>query len=214
MMNPVQALSAFAFLIFFGITPTQVVVVVNADNEMSVLSALRVAYPEWKPRGIVDVGANSGGWTRAVQAEHLYAGVKTFMVEAFKDNAHYLEDTKKGFKEGIVDFDIAVLSSTDDETIKFHSIPGGFTTGNSIFLENSEHYEEGNAKVDLLKTAKLDTVLKGKMEYVDYLKLDVQVNSWCSNPNPNSWCLLILLDYLILILFFTGGRAGSLEGSN
>lgn len=179
-----KGLSAFAFLIFFGITPPQVVVVVvNADNEMSVLSALRVAYPEWKPRGIVDVGANSGGWTRAVQAEHLYAGVKTFMVEAFKDNAHYLEDTKKGFKEGIVDYDIAVLSSTDDETIKFHSIPGGFTTGNSIFVEKSEHYEEGKAKVDLLKTAKLDTVLKGKMEYVDYLKLDVQVNSWCSNPN-------------------------------
>jgi hypothetical protein len=28
----------------------------------------------------------------------------------------------------------------------------------------------------LLKTAKLDTVLKGKMEFVDYLKLDVQVS--------------------------------------
>lgn len=144
---------------------------------MSVLSALRVAYPDWKPRGIVDVGANSGGWTRAVQAEHLYAGVKTFMVEAFKDNAHYLEDTKKGFNDGIVDYAIAVLSSTDDETINFHSIPGGFTTGNSIFIEKSQHYEEGKAKVDLLKTAKLDTVLKGKMDYVDYLKLDVQVSS-------------------------------------
>ena len=164
-------------IVFFIVLGAQVVVVVNADNEMSVLSALRTAYPEWKPRGIVDVGANSGGWTRAVQAEHLYAGVRTFMVEAFKDNAHYLEDTKKGFKDGLVDYAIAVLSSTDDETIKFHSIPGGFTTGNSIFVENSQHYEEGKAKVDLLKTVKLDTVLKGKMEYVDYLKLDVQVGS-------------------------------------
>ena len=167
-----RALSVIVFIVFGA-----QVIVVNADNEMSVLSALRDAYPDWKPRGIVDVGANSGGWTRAVQAEHLYAGVKTFMVEAFKDNAQYLEDTKKGFKEGVVEYDIAVLTSTDDETIKFHSIPGGFTTGNSIFMENSQHYEDGKAKVDLLKSAKLDTVLKGKMDYVDYLKLDVQVSS-------------------------------------
>ena len=44
-------------------------------------------------------------------------------------------------------------------------------------MENSQHYEDGKAKVDLLKSAKLDTVLKGKMDYVDYLKLDVQVSS-------------------------------------
>jgi FkbM family methyltransferase len=174
MMNLIRsgrALLVFAFFIF-GVAPQ----FVRADNEMSVLSALHVAYPEWRPRGIVDVGANSGGWTRAVQAEHLFQGVKTFMVEAFKDNTKYLEDTKNGFKEGIVDYSIAVLSSTDDETIKFHSIPQGFTTGNSIFVEQSLHYTEGNSKVDLLKTAKLDTVLKGKMEFVDYLKLDVQVS--------------------------------------
>ena len=155
-----------------------VLVSVRADNEIGVLTALRAAYPDWKPRGIVDVGANGGGWTRAVQEEDNYPGVKTFMVEAFHENSVYLEEVKKTFNEGVVDYAIAVLSSTDGDTIKFHSMKNGmYSTGNSMFIEQSEHYTAENDKFELVNTTKLDTLLEHKMEHVDYLKLDVQVNT-------------------------------------
>ena len=156
-----------------------VFVSVHADNEMGVLNDLCVAYPDWKPRGIVDVGANGGGWTRAVQEEGKYPGVKTFMVEAFHKNSVYLEEVKKTFKEGVVDYAIAVLSSTDGNTMKFHSMKNGiYSTGNSMFIEQSEHYTDENDEVELVNTTKLDTLLEHKMEHVDYLKLDVQVNTY------------------------------------
>ncbi|KAL3808066.1 hypothetical protein ACHAXA_007187, partial [Cyclostephanos tholiformis] len=104
-----------------------------------------------------------------------YPGVKTFMVEAFPAHSGSLEETKKAFGDGVVDYAIAVLSSKDGDTVKFHSIKNGFSTGNSMFIEQSEHYNNNNnAKFDLVNTTKLDTLLEHKMEHVDYLKLDVQ----------------------------------------
>jgi len=153
-------------------------VTVCADNEIAVLQQLRSAYPDWKPRGVVDVGANGGGWTRAIQGEGLYPGVKTFMVEAFHQHSGSLAETKNMFKDGIIDYAIAVLSSEDGDAVKFHSTKKGFTTGNSMFVEQSEHYTGSNDNFELVNTTKLDTLLKHKMEDVDYLKLDVQVNTY------------------------------------
>ena len=170
--------------IYFYLVLLLILISVNADNEIRLLENLRSAYPDWKPRGIVDVGANVGGWTREVQKEGLYPGVKTFMVEAFPAHSGSLEETKKAFGDGVVDYAIAVLSSKDGDTVKFHSIKNGFSTGNSMFIEQSEHYNNNNnAKFDLVNTTKLDTLLEHKMDHVDYLKLDVQVNTFpnCDN---------------------------------
>jgi FkbM family methyltransferase len=165
--------------LFFFLVLQLVLVSVRADNEIGVLTALRAAYPDWKPRGIVDVGANGGGWTRVVQEEDKYPGVKTFMVEAFHENSVYLEEVKKAFNEGVVDYAIAVLSSMDGDTIKFHSMKNNmYSTGNSMFIEQSEHFTVENDKFELVNTTKLDTLLEHKMEHVDYLKLDVQVNTY------------------------------------
>ena len=132
---------------------------------------LNFAYPDWKPRGIVDVGANSGGWT--TNAQHLFPGVKTFMVEASPSQVGNLENTKKEFVN-IVDFEIAVLSDADGKEVEFYAVEGG--TGNSMFKENSHHFD--NVKPEVRTTTKLDTLLKKHdMEHVDYLKLDVQVNT-------------------------------------
>ena len=54
---------------------------------------------------------------------------------------------------------------------------GMYSTGNSMFIEQSEHYTAENDKFELVNTTKLDTLLAHKMEHVDYLKLDVQVNT-------------------------------------
>ena len=129
----------FTQALYFYLVLPPIIISVNADNEIGVLRNLHSAYPDWKPRGIVDVGANTGGWTRAVQGEGLYPGVKTFMVEAFSHHSSSLEETKKSFADGVVDYAIAALSSKDGDTVNFHSIKNGFTTGNSMFIEESVH---------------------------------------------------------------------------
>jgi len=142
---------------------------VYADDELGVMHGLHNAYPDWKPRGVVDVGANIGGWTTQMQ-EEIFPGVKTFMVEASPSHTQELEETKKKFAPDVVDYQIAVLSSMDGDTVEFFS--GGYSgTGNSIFQEQSKHFK--GIKPDLRTTAKLDTLVK-KMEHIDYLKLDVQ----------------------------------------
>jgi hypothetical protein len=100
------------------------------------------------------------------------------MVEAFHQHSGSLAETKNMFKDGIIDYAIAVLSSEDGDAVKFHSTKNGFTTGNSMFVEQSEHYTGSNDNFELVNTTKLDTLLKNKMEDVDYLKLDVQVNTY------------------------------------
>jgi len=149
---------------------------VCADDEASVMYSLRNAYPDWQPRGIVDVGANRGGWTTLVQ-EEIYPGIKTFMVEASPFHTGALKETKKKF-EKFVDFEIAVLTESDGKEINFFdntAFNGSGGTGNSIFQEKSVHYE--GLKPEVRTTMKLDTLLKtNNMDYVDYLKLDVQVD--------------------------------------
>ena len=138
-----------------------------ADNEVEVLEQLVESYPDWIPRGIVDVGANKGGWTTAVQSE-VFPGkhVPTFMVEASPQHEQELESVKSKFPN--IDYKITVLSGIDGDTVKFF---GRGKTGDSMFCEQSHHYD--NIKSDTRTTSKLDTLV-GHMEHIDYLKIDVQ----------------------------------------
>ena len=153
-----------SLLLTFTILP----IAVQADNEVGVLKELNSAYPDWKPRGIVDVGGNRGGWTTSMQSK-IYPGlnISTFMVEASPEHTQELQDVKEKFSP-YVDFKITVLSGKDDDTVEFYSIGG---TGDSMFKENTKHYDD--VKPTIRKTAKLDTIV-GHMEHIDYLKLDVQ----------------------------------------
>ena len=146
------------------------ITLVSADNELGVLNNLRAQYPDWKPRGIVDAGANVGGWTTAVQAS--LPGVPILMVEASTTHNKELEETKQMFPK-VVDYQIAVMSSADGDTIEFFAIDAFRGTGNSMFREQSQHFND--VKPVLRTTAKLDTLVRNShLEHVDYLKLDVQ----------------------------------------
>eukprot|EP00559_Dactyliosolen_fragilissimus_P008314 CAMPEP_0184860968 /NCGR_PEP_ID=MMETSP0580-20130426/5748_1 /TAXON_ID=1118495 /ORGANISM="Dactyliosolen fragilissimus" /LENGTH=345 /DNA_ID=CAMNT_0027358269 /DNA_START=41 /DNA_END=1078 /DNA_ORIENTATION=+ len=141
---------------------------IRADNEIAVIRALHAAYPDWKPRGIVDVGANQGNWTRAVQHSRMYKGVPTFMIEASPQHTKTLEQVKRQF-EPHVNYQIEVLSGKDNDQVEFYGFGG---TGDSMFKENTKFYKD--EKPIIRNTTKLDTILKNEMEYVDILKLDVQ----------------------------------------
>lgn len=140
-----------------------------ADNELSVLRKLLADYPEWKPRGVVDVGANIGGWTTALQG--VLPGVPTLMVEASTTHNKDLDETKQQFPN-VVDYQIALLSSSEGDTVEFFSMDGGGTR-NSMFVKQWHHYRD--IKPVHRITSKLDTLVRNShVDHIDYLKLDVQ----------------------------------------
>ena len=142
-----------------------------ADNESVVLQRLRQKFSDWKPEAVVDVGANVGKWTEtALKSNYFDLDTPVFMVEATEKHRGSLTTVREAFPN--VDFRIAVLTATDNETVQFFQ---GKNTGNSIFRENSIHYandvpvERQSVSLD---TAVAESHLKDKR--VDYLKLDVQ----------------------------------------
>jgi len=156
-------------LLLLAATFISVITSVYADNELSVLRKLRKDYPDWKPRGIVDVGANVGGWTTRLQ--EVLPGVNTLMIEASDTHNKELEETKQKFPN-VVDYRIAVLSSADGDNVNFYRL-NGKGTGNSMFMEQSHHFKD--IKPIQLTTSKLDTLVRNShLDHVDYLKLDVQ----------------------------------------
>jgi len=134
----------------------------------TILQTLAEAYPDWKPRGIVDVGANVGDWTKFVQGE-IFQGldIPTFMVEASPQHETKLAAIKEEFSPH-VDYKISVLSKEDNGTVEFYSRGG---TGDSMFVEKTFFYK--NVKPQKRDTSRLDTLVR-HMAHVDYLKLDVQ----------------------------------------
>lgn len=140
---------------------------VNADNEVFVLRNLLSTYKKWKPRGILDIGANKGAWTTKV-LETLLPNVKTFMIEASPEHTAELEQVQNKFGKDVVDFKIALMSANDGDTVQFWGFGG---TGDSMFQETTKFYSD--QKPILRETSKLDTLVK-HMEFIDYIKIDVQ----------------------------------------
>lgn len=165
---------SWAALLAYALT---ILRVSQAYNEISLLRELHKAYPDWQPRGVIDVGANAGGWSR--KAREAFPNAKIFMVEAFEQQDQGLRKVVQEIGgENIATHRIAVLSSRDGDTVKFYQSDTGFTTGNSMFQENSKHYAK--AKFTERKTTKLDTLVAkatkpfSELSIYDYLRLDVQ----------------------------------------
>ena len=134
-------------------------------NEVAVMQNLKKAYPDWEPRGIVDVGANKGGWTR--NAHKIFPNVPTYMIEASPEHTESLTKVKNDLAPNI-NFEITVMTDKDGDHVDFF---GGGGTGDSMFKENTKFYKD--SKSVSRETKKLDSIVKD-MEHIDYLKLDVQ----------------------------------------
>jgi FkbM family methyltransferase len=147
---------------------------VLADNEIETLKLLRDAYPDWEARGIIDVGANRGMWSR--QAVKVYPNAKVFMVEAFPQHEEELKKAVNEIGSSQAEYRIGVMSKQDGEIVKFYTSNNDlhFTTGNSMFVENSQHYS--NSDFTERSTLTLDTLVSQTDigTVADYLKLDVQ----------------------------------------
>ena len=71
--------------------------------------------------------------------------------------------------------EIQVLSNEDDKEIIFYKKVEGLCTGDSIFKENTQHYQEHNTIEEIRYSKSLKTLCeKHNIDKVDLLKIDTQ----------------------------------------
>lgn len=121
----------------------------------------------FKPRTIVDVGANRGVWS--TKARGLWPDARILMLEASDQHNETLHNVASKLKNA--QYQIGVLSEKDGEEVDFFD---GGDTGNSMFKEDTRFYV--NDKPIKRVTHTLDTVVSSflKNATVDLLKIDVQ----------------------------------------
>eukprot|EP00977_Amphora_coffeiformis_P014235 scaffold3941_cov223-Amphora_coffeaeformis.AAC.3 len=155
----------------------------TADAEVELIDRLFRKYKDWRPAAMVDVGANAGLWTTRVLNElydddddddkHQEMYPLVLMIEATEMHRQALQDVTNRFGANKIFFRINVLADADDRVVNFYQ---GKNTGNSIFRENTKHYQ--NDIPVKRKAVTLDTAVQqsffGTTHRVDYLKLDVQ----------------------------------------
>ena len=128
----------------------------------------------FKPRYIIDVGANVGGWTD--QVAHFFPDSHFLMVEANAKHDSILKSICE--KHGNVDYSINLLSNREEE-LPFYMIkdadPLDTESGNSLLREKTHHYASERNEVKIIKSKTLDSLISEKgISHVDFIKLDVQ----------------------------------------
>lgn len=128
----------------------------------------------FSPSVVIDVGANRGGWTRALLGSFPMTK-KVLLMEASSKHTSRLEKVKQDLSSSNtqIDFQIAVLADVSGQQVDFFD---NGDTGNSMFRENTAHY--ASAAATKRETITLDDMVASSFlssePKVDLLKLDVQ----------------------------------------
>lgn len=118
----------------------------------------------FEPKVIYDIGANKGEFARDMKRNFPLAHIECF--EANEDNQGDLQE----FSHHIL-----LLGDTVKENIPFYKIKDGYNTGDSMYLEVSSAFREGNYTTVFKKMSTLDILIKEKnLQIPEFLKLDVQ----------------------------------------
>jgi FkbM family methyltransferase len=117
------------------------------------------------PNIIVDIGAHIGMWSRYVKT--VYPNSTYFLLEANSDCSEDLRQTG-------LPYEIALLGEVDGFEKDYFKINQGDTSGNSVYRERTQAYNDDNCSVHKLTTQTLDNILKRKNLQPDFIKLDVQ----------------------------------------
>jgi FkbM family methyltransferase len=124
----------------------------------------------FNPTNIVDCGAAWGEWSSLI---------KNIFTESFIIGI----DANKWTENKIPGTDIteiAVLSNIDNKEMFFYRAKeylnnNTFSTGDSLFIEDSHHYKEDNTVKNLVKTKTLSSILKEHSIFdIGLLKIDTQ----------------------------------------
>lgn len=121
----------------------------------------------WDFGMIVDVGAHNGLWVR--QMKELFPDARFLAIEANEDHAMDLCRTC-GDSDS---YEIALVGEEEGKEIPYYISESQYTTGNSIYPENTRHFE--NRVCVRKQITRLDSLFrKHNIESIDYLKLDIQ----------------------------------------
>ena len=120
----------------------------------------------FQPSVIYDIGAHEGLWTRDCQ--EIFPSASYYQFEADTDKKGKLVNGTRTFFE--------VLGNEDNKEVNYYKVKTKYTTGNSIFPENSFLYtQDENFYIEKRNMKCLDTlVLENNLPFPDFLKLDTQ----------------------------------------
>lgn len=119
----------------------------------------------WKTKGlnptvIYDIGANEGDWTR--QTKQIFPSAH---YEQFEANPYHSSSNRH----------IVLLGNEEKNVPFFKSKTDMANTGASIYLEASNHYDQGKYEAITLPMIKLDNyAIQHNLPQPDLIKLDVQ----------------------------------------
>lgn len=121
-----------------------------------------------RPRTVLDIGAYDGYWSKDIKS--IFPECQPFMIEGNKDKQTVLENC--GFP-----YEISLLSDCIKNVDYYKIKPevSQYTTGNSIYREDSEYFTPDNCIVEPTYTKTLkDVVARNNITDIDLIKLDVQ----------------------------------------
>ena len=119
----------------------------------------------FQPRTVLDIGAQIGDFSKECKA--LWPEISIFMIEATRECEPYLKEVGQPYK-------IAVLSDVKDKSVEFYKTTSAKTnTGNSLYKENTIHYEGEKLIIENRKTETLDQLFGSDAQF-DLIKLDTQ----------------------------------------
>lgn len=119
----------------------------------------------FEPRTILDIGAHHGSWSEEILG--IFPDSKVIMFEGNSDCIPHLEETGHPYE--------LVMLSNEEKKVPFYKHKGRYTTGDSLYKEQTSAYTENNCNIDYVECKTLDRVVTemGLIE-VDMIKIDVQ----------------------------------------
>jgi FkbM family methyltransferase len=127
-------------------------------------SYFRLSQVGFRPRGILDIGAYDGSWTRTVAK--IFPQVPILMIEAQEEKRQTLDRVRADVP--LVDYALCLLGDKNGAEATFNVME----TGSSIYSENSD----APRRVCRLRMRTLDAVLQERPQLSEplFVKLDVQ----------------------------------------
>lgn len=117
------------------------------------------------PRNVIDIGAYEGYWS--IGFKEIFPDCNIFMIEGDEDKTEILNKRQ-------IPYEIALLSDKE-KTTTFYKTKHMYTTGNSIYKENSNSFSGNEYYSVQILTKTLDKVVENhNLTDIDIIKIDVQ----------------------------------------
>jgi FkbM family methyltransferase len=113
---------------------------------------------------VLDIGAHAGTFT--FECKKYYPNAYYYMIDGNPITEDYI-------KHSGVDYKITYLSDIVKKTVVYKTKYNAFNTGDSLFRENTNYYNDENLITQDITTSTLDELFKNEKVF-DFIKIDAQ----------------------------------------